>query len=110
MEFNEKEIRGNYPPPHEVETQIEFDKVMEQINFDQRQLVQPFAEKELELLNQRTLLQQQMTAIRIQIDAIDMQKRTVVAQHKEINRVFHEIKHELIMLNPKEKFINQEKE
>ena len=110
MEFNEKEIRGNYAPPHEVETQIEFDKVMEQINFDQRQLVQPFAEKELELLNQRTLLQQQMTAIRIQIDAIDMQKRTVVAQHKEINRVFHEIKHELIMLNPKEKFINQEKE
>lgn len=55
MEFNEKEIRGNYPP-HEVETQIEFDKVMEQINFDQRQIVQPFAEKELELLNQRTLL------------------------------------------------------
>lgn len=109
MEFNEKEIRGNYPP-HEVETQIEFDKVMEQINFDQRQLVQPFAEKELELLNQRTLLKQQMTAIRIQIDAIDMQKRTVVAQHKEINRVFHEIKHELIMLNPKEKFINPEKE
>lgn len=83
---------------------------MEQINFDQRQLVQPFAEKELELLNQRTLLQQQMNAIRIQIDAIDMQKRTVVAQHKNINRVFHEIKHEFIMLNPKEKFINPEKE
>lgn len=93
-----------------METQIEFDKVMEQINFDQRQLVQPFAEKELELLNQRTLLQQQMNAIRIQIDAIDMQKRTVVAQHKDINRVFHEIKHEFIMLNPKEKFINPEKE
>ena len=109
MEFNEKEIRAKYPP-HEVETQVEFDKVMEQINFGQRQLVQPFAEKELELLNQRTLLKQQMTAIRIQIDAIDMQKRTVVAQHKEINRVFHEIKHEFIMLNPKEKFINPEKE
>lgn len=109
MEFNEKEIREKYPP-HEVETQVEFDKVMEQINFDQRQLVQPFDEKELELLNQRTLLKQQMTAIRIQIDAIDMQKRTVVAQHKDINRVFHEIKHELIMLNPKEKFITPEKE
>lgn len=109
MEFNEKEIRAKYPP-HEVETQVEFDEVMERINFDQRQLVQPFAEKELELLNQRTLLKQQMTAIRIQIDAIDMQKRTVVAQHKDINRVFHEIKREFIMLNPKEKFINPEKE
>ena len=109
MEFNEKEIRAKYPP-HVVETQVEFGRVMERINFDQRQLVQPFDEKELELLNQRTLLKQQMTAIRIQIDAIDMQKRTVVAQHKEINRVFHEIKHELIMLNPKENFINPEKE
>lgn len=109
MEFNEKEIREKYPP-HEVETQIEFDEIMAQINFDQRWMVKPFDEKELELLNQRTLLQQQMTAIRIQIDAIDMQKRTVVAQHKEINRVFHEIKHELIMLNPRENFINPEKE
>lgn len=109
MEFNEKEIRAKYPP-HVVETQVEFDRLMERVNFDQRQLVQPFDEKEVELLNQRTLLKQQMTAIRIQIDAIDMQKRTVVAQHKEINRVFHEIKHELIMLNPKENFINPEKE
>lgn len=109
MEFNEKEIRAKYPP-HVVETQVEFDRLMERVNFDQRQLVQPFDEKEVELLNQRTLLKQQMTAIRIQIDAIDMQKRTVVAQHKEINRVFHEIRHELIMLNPKENFINPEKE
>lgn len=82
---------------------------MEQINFDQRRIVKPFDDKELELRNQCTLLYQQMKAIRIQIDAIDMQKRTVVAQHKEINRVFHEIKHEFIALNPKEKFINPEK-
>lgn len=108
MEFNEKEIREKYAPKA-VSTQIEFEKLMADINDAQRKLVKPFDDKELELLNQRSLLQQQLSGLYMQMDSIDVQKRNLVAKHKEINRVFHDLKHELNLLNPAEKFVNDDK-
>ena len=101
--MNEKEIRAKYEA-RKCETQIEFDRVMSEMNTEQTHLNHPYLDRERELAKQKELLEQQKQAINIQLNAIKVERIDLDQKRKEINRVFHDLKHELIMLNPRENY------
>jgi hypothetical protein len=43
-----------------------------------------------------------------QIKTIRLEKNELEAKKKDINRICHELKHEMIQLNPKEKFVKND--
>lgn len=99
--MNEKEIREIYPP-RKCESQIEFDRLMSALHEAQAHANHPLLDRESELMQQRTLLLQQRQAINIQLEAIKVERIQLDARRRQNNRAFHDVKHELIMLNPKE--------
>ena len=101
--MNEKEIRAKYEA-RKCETQMEFDRLMSEMNTEQEHLNHPYLDRERELAKERQLLEQQKQAINIQLNAINVVRIDIVQKRKEINRVFHDLKHELVMLNTRERF------
>lgn len=98
--MNEKEIRENYPP-RKCENQLEFDALMHQYNESQAKANHPYLDRERELNKQKALLETQMQAIRVQLNTIKVERLEIEQQRKNINRMFHDLKHELIVMNPK---------
>ena len=83
---------------------------MEKMNIEQTHLNYPYLDRERELVRQKELLEQQKQAINIQLNAIKLERLDLEQKRKDINRVFHDLKHELIVLNPREKFVKEQKE
>ena len=109
MIMNENDIRAKFAP-RKCESQAEFDSLMQQMNSMQTELNHPYADKERDLLKQIEILMAQKHAIFIQIETIQIQRRENEQHRKDINRVFHDLKHQLITLNPREGFIKKDKE
>ena len=103
--MNEKEIRAK---ARKCETQMEFDRLMSEMNTEQTHLNHPFLDRERELIKQKKLLEQQKSAINIQLDAIKLERLDLEQKRKDINRVFHDLKHELIMMNPLENYAKEQ--
>ena len=101
--MNEKEIRAKYEA-RKCETQMEFDRLMSEMNTEQTHLNHPYLDRERELAKQREMLETQKQAINIQLNAIKVERLELEQKRKDINRVFHDLKHELIMLNPREQY------
>ena len=104
--MNEQEIRARFKA-RKLEKQIEFERMMNEMNTMQTNLNHPSLDRERELLKQRALLIQQKSAINIQLDAIKVERLDLEQKRKDINRLFHELKHELIMLNPIDGYGNE---
>lgn len=94
--------------PRQLDSQIEFDNVMSEMNVEQSRMVHPLIDKDIELIKKQSRLQEQISELKIEIEVIKRAKLDVESQKKEINRAFHELKHELIKLNPRERFVNVE--
>ena len=105
--MNEKEIRAKYEA-RKCETQMEFDRLMSEMNTEQTHLNHPYLDRERELAKQREMLETQKQAINIQLNAIKVERLELEQKRKDINRVFHDLKHELIMLNPREQYVKNE--
>ena len=105
--MNEKEIRAKYEA-RKCENQMKFDRLMSEMNTEQTHLNHPYLDRERELAKQKELLEQQKQAINIQLNAIKVERIDLDQKRKEINRVFHDLKHELIMLNPREQYVKNE--
>ena len=101
--MNEKEIRAKYEA-RKCETRMEFDRIMSEMNIEQNHLNHPYLDRERELAKQKELLKQQIQAINIQLNAINVERLDLEQKRKDINRVFHDLKHDLIMLNPRESY------
>ena len=103
--MNEKEIRAKYEA-RKCENQMEFDRLMSEMNTEQTHLNHPYLDRERELAKQKELLEQQKQAINIQLNAIKVERidLDLDQKRKDINRIFHDLKHELIMLNPRENY------
>ena len=69
-------------------------------------MVHPLIDKDIELIKKQSRLQEKISEMKIEIEVIKRAKLDVESQKKEINRAFHELKHELIKLNPRERFLN----
>ena len=98
--MKEQEIRAKYEA-RKCENQKEFDFLMQEMNNEQTHLNHPYLDRDRELAKQRELLMQQMDAIKIQLKAIRVERIDLEQKRKDINRMFHDLKHELIMANPK---------
>ena len=101
--MNEKEIRAKYEA-QVCATQMEFDRLMSEMNTEQTHLNHPYLDRERELAKQRELLETQKQAINIQLNQIKVERLELEQKRKEINRVFHDLNHDLIMLNPRENY------
>ena len=105
--MNEQEIRERFKA-RKLENQMEFERMMNEMNTVQTHLNHPSLDRERELLKQRQLIMQQKSAINIQLDAIKVERLDLEQKRKDINRLFHELKHELIMLNPIEGYAKEQ--
>ena len=101
--MNEKEIRAKYEA-RKCETQMEFDRVMSEMNTEQTHLNHPYLDRDREIAQQRENIRIQMQALKTQDAALKIERMELDQKRKEINRVFHDLKHELIMLNPREQY------
>ena len=101
-----EEIRAKYEA-QVCATQMEFDRLMSEMNTDQTHLNHPYLDRERELAKQRELLETQKQAINIQLNQIKVERLELEQKRKEINRVFHDLKHDLIMLNPRENYAKE---
>jgi seryl-tRNA synthetase len=101
--MNANEIKAKYEG-RKCESQVEFDRVMSEMNAEQTQLNHPYLDRDRELAKQRENLMMQMDAIKIQLKGIAVERLELEQKRKDINRLFHDLKHELIMANPREKY------
>lgn len=91
-------------PPRQLESQVEFDRMMSTLNAEQTRINHPYLDRDRELARQREMLETQKQAISIQLNQIKIERLELEQKRKDINRIFHELKHELIIANPREKF------
>lgn len=102
--MNFEEIKAKYQP-RQLENQVEFDAIMSAINQEQGELNRPFIDRKIEITKQRELLNIQKQAINQQLSALSVEYQEIEAKAKAINRPFHDLKHDFITLNPRERFI-----
>lgn len=96
--MNIQEIREKYPP-RKLNSQAEFDNMMSEMNAEQTVMNHPYLDRDRELAKQRQNLMMQMDAIKIQLKGIAVERLELEQKRKDINRLFHELKHDIIMLN-----------
>ena len=104
--MNKEEIMARFRP-RQCESQMEFDRIMSEMNMEQTHLNHPYLDRQRELAKQRELLETQKQAINIQLNQIKVERLEMEQKCKDINRLFHELKHELIMVNPRERFARE---
>ena len=97
--MNEKELREKYPP-RQLGSQAEFDRIMNEIDTDQIHLCRPLVDQDDSLLSQLLSLENHKRAIDMEIIAVKLDRQGVERKRRVINRMFHDLKHEFIMLNP----------
>ena len=102
-----KELQERFEP-QVVDNQIKFEEYMTGLNVEQSKAVAPIDERLMELHRQSTQIEIQMNALAIQIKTIRLEKNELEAKKKDINRICHELKHAMIQLNPKEKFVKND--
>ncbi len=98
--MDEKKIREQFAP-RECESQIEFERIMEEMNNVQSHLNRPLLDQLRGLLDKTAKLKAERAAITVQLEVVKSQRLAIEQQQKEINRVFHDLKYELIVMNPR---------
>ena len=83
---------------------------MARLNYEQAKEVKPYCEKKSELVKKRANLLTQRSAINIQLDMLRCEYTDNEDAKREIDSKYHAMKHELIVLNPREKFQNEQDE
>ena len=102
--MSEKEIRDSFAP-HEVQSQLEYDTFMNKINVEQEKMNHPLLDEDRELSTERENIIIEIDKLKIKLSEISIKRHSLEQQRKDTNRVFHEIKHEMAVLNPKVKFV-----
>ena len=105
--MTEQEFRAKYQP-RELETQAEFDALMQLMRQEQTNENYSYIDRLDEIAKQHKLLDIQRWTIKQQMHALSIERIEIETKQREINRAYYDIKHQFCVLNPKEKFINQE--
>ena len=98
MDLNE--IMGNVTTPRKCESQADFDRLMCDYNREQYRLNAPYNKRTGELVRQKATLEARKLAINIELTTIKAEMVELAARKKDVNRIFHNAKHDLIALNP----------
>ena len=107
--MNLEEIKAKYQP-RQLESQMEFDRIMSEINIDQEEFNRELHQRERELKKQLLSLRTQVQAINIRENMINTERLDIDETLKANNKVFHQLKHELIIANPRELFERKEED
>lgn len=100
MKDLETALRAKFAPK-KCATQQEYDSWMEAINYDQETYNRPLNEKKEEIQHEICELKILRLTIDRQLETVRMEYATVESQKRSINSVYHELKHEMVKLNPK---------
>lgn len=92
---------GRNTPPHKIGSQAEFDGYMRELNEQQTKFNHPHIDRKMQIVKQRELLKIQKQSINQQLSALSAEYQDIEMRQKEINRTFHDLKHEMIVMNPK---------
>ena len=98
--MNEAEIRVMFSPV-KCGSQAEFDERMHAINNRQNIENHPYLDRIRELNDRKALIESQIFALKCQLEIIKAERLQVEQKKKDVNRVFYQLKHEMIELNPK---------
>lgn len=98
--MTEQKARVKYTP-RKCDSQKEFDTLMSAINHEQTLENHPYLDRLRELNKQKALIETQKQALNVQLNAIKVERLEIEAKQKTINRIFHQLKHEMLELNPK---------
>lgn len=98
--MNKEELQRNYPPL-KVGSQQEFDTFMRRLNDQQANDNLPINNEKAELNRKRQMIKLQIQALFQQDTALRMEYLAIEGRQKDLNRCYHNIKHEMIVLNPK---------
>lgn len=98
--MSEKEIMEQFAPK-KCENQVEFDERIHAINHQQSVENHPYLDRLRELAKKKALIETQKQALNIQLNAIKEERLDIEQKQKDMNRLFHQLKHELIEMNPK---------
>ena len=104
--MNQETIRRNYPP-RKVGSQPEFDSYMNQLNDEQTAAVRPIIDEVNSIIQQREVIEIEILALRQRQSALKMKLLKAEERRKETNRIFHDLKHEMHVLNPRESFTKE---
>ena len=102
--MNQEELMAKYQP-RQLENQVEFETIMSEMNNEQSLLNHPYIDRKMEIIKKRELLMIQLNSVKSQLSALSAEYQDIEIKMKEINRAYHAVKHEFIVLNPRERFI-----
>lgn len=94
--------------PRVLESQIEFDRVMNDISNEQTMMCGPLLDRQRELNIQQMMLENQMKELGIKMNELKIECHKIEAERKSLSRAYHDIKHRYIVLNPKERFAKED--
>ena len=99
-----QEIREMFTPK-EFETQTQFEDYMIALNEKQYEITKPYRDRMQQIQTQIDMLEAQRLQIAAQKNAAGHEMHLLGHARKDINQFFHELKHETIALNPRDKFV-----
>jgi hypothetical protein len=101
MKDLETALRAKFAPK-KCATQQEYDSWMESINYDQATYNRPLNKTQEEIQRDICKLKIRRLTIDKQLETTRMEYASVESQKRAINSIYHELKHEMVMLNPKQ--------
>lgn len=107
--MTQEEIMAKYQP-RQLENQMQFEQIMEEMNQEQSIEKEPLFARKHEIAKQNELLNIQKRAINQQLSTLSIEYQEIEQKIRNINRSYHNVKHEFIMLNPRESFIKSEEQ
>lgn len=102
-----EEVKGRFQP-RKLESQVEFDRVMNAMNVEQEHMNHPYLDELRNLSLKRERIETEILGLKIKLSENKRKRIMIEQQLKDINRAFHDLKHELITMNPKEGFAKDE--
>ena len=88
--MEEKKIRARFAA-RKCQTQIEFERIMQEMNTEQEHLNHPYLDQIRELRKKRSNLETQKQAINVQLNQINIQRIELEQKQKDVNRLFHDL-------------------
>ena len=99
-----KELREKFPPKA-YENQAQFDDYMCRLDNQQSIMNRPFKDELAKWQRQRQALKIRHLDILQKMEQIGMNIQIIQETQKEMNRAFHDLKHETIALNHRDRFV-----
>lgn len=87
----------------EIKTQKEFDDRMQQLNLEQSEAGRPLLDEQRSLNKNRQAIKAEINLLYARYNLLGAKWQELEQERKEINRKYHDQKHQLIMSFPKQK-------